>query len=157
MKRKVIAIFVGLVLVGVLGANYERLETFFLGTKQERFNKAVSKHISVDLIGYNLDKTVSIFDSYSGVVDVTIKNVGSDAITGVKGKVFIFDMYGALKQIEAFSYDERLDVNKEVTLSFQGVVSADREKLNLLTYDKIRWVFRPDAIVFENNKIMASP
>ena len=66
-------------------------------------------------------------------------------------------MYGALKQIEAFSYDERLDVNKEVTLSFQGVVSADREKLNLLTYDKIRWVFRPDAIVFENNKIMASP
>ena len=93
MKRKVIAIFVGLVLVGVLGANYERLETFFLGTKQERFNKAVSKHISVDLIGYNLDKTVSIFDSYSGVVDVTIKNVGSDAITGVKGKVFIFDIF----------------------------------------------------------------
>ena len=57
MKRKFIAVFVGLVLVGVLGANNERLSTFFLGTKQERFNKAVSKHISVDLIGYKLEKT----------------------------------------------------------------------------------------------------
>ena len=158
MKRKFIAIFVGLMVVVGIGANYERLSIFFFGTKYERFRNAVSKHISVDLIGYKLEKTEISYLNNKGIIDISIKNVGLEPISGVKGWVYIYDMYGAKKQMHMFSYNEGLDVNEEVKLKFEDYhFFGGVDDPAIRAYDKILWSFAPEAIAFTKGKIMTSP
>ena len=158
MKPKLIAIFVGLMLVVAIGANYERLSIFFFGTKYERFNNAVSKHISVDLIGFKLEKNKSLFGGNQVVIDIVIKNVGSDPIAGVKGVLYIYDMYGALKKTHMFSYNEGLGAKEEVKLNFrENHFIGGADDPDLLANDKILWNFAPEAVAFTSGKIMTSP